>query len=226
MFNLEQSIQDWRRQIKIRPASALDELETHLRDEVEAQINAGNSIPAAFESAAAKLGQAEALTFEFEKIGRARGAFGRIQEAFFVLAGISNSEVQLEMNTLSSKLTTEPRWATYTKAAAFLSPSIVLWTFSVIWLFPKLQQICKQAGVAMPSVFGMTSFIAENTLLIVAATLLLLALLEWRSSTWARYRRASIGGAVFAFNTAVLVLITLMVVLALLAAPGLMHSGN
>lgn len=212
--------------MKIRPAAALDELECHLRDEVETQINAGSSERAAFEIGTAKLGETDALRLEFEKIGPASAGCRRLRDAFLVLAGIPNPEIQLEMNTLNSSLTTEPRWATYTKAAAFLSPSMVLWTFSVIWLFPKLQQICKEAGVAMPSVFGMTSFIAENTLLMVVGTFLLLVLLEWRPSVWSRYRRASIGGAVFVLNTAVLVLITIMVVLALVAAPGLMHSGR
>ena len=44
MFDIEKSIADWRRQMLaagIKTPAPLDELESHLRDEIEHQMNSG-----------------------------------------------------------------------------------------------------------------------------------------------------------------------------------------
>ena len=81
------------------------------------------------------------------------------------------------------------------------------------------------AGLALPRFYHLTQFVIAHNLLIGAGFLLLVALLEWRSLKWPQYRRAAIGVGVFLVNTTVLVLITLMVLFALLAAPHLMHPA-
>jgi hypothetical protein len=75
MFNLDQSIAEWRRQMMaggIKTAEALDELENHLREDVEQQMRAGMDAEAAFEGAIQRIGQAGALSREFAKVGKTR----------------------------------------------------------------------------------------------------------------------------------------------------------
>jgi hypothetical protein len=70
MFNLEPSIAEWRRQMLaagIKAPVPLDELETHLREEFERQIQSGKSAPEAFRIAMGKIGQAPVLKKEFQK---------------------------------------------------------------------------------------------------------------------------------------------------------------
>src|ERR1051325_3421119 len=70
MFNLEQAITEWRRQMLaagIKTPGALNELETHLRDEVEHEIGSGLSAEQAFDSAVQQLGSANKLEGEFAK---------------------------------------------------------------------------------------------------------------------------------------------------------------
>lgn len=70
MFNLEQSITDWRRQMLvagIQTPVPLEELEGHLREEIERQTRSGLSGRQAFESAVQQIGRAGALKNEFQK---------------------------------------------------------------------------------------------------------------------------------------------------------------
>jgi len=73
MFNLEQALAAWRRQMAaggITSAEVLDELESHLRDDVEEQVRAGADAQAAFVSAVLRIGPAAALKKEFTKSTR------------------------------------------------------------------------------------------------------------------------------------------------------------
>ncbi len=70
MYNLEQAISEWRRQMLsagIKSPVPLDELESHLREDIERQIQAGLSAQHAFEAAVQRIGQARALQAEFAK---------------------------------------------------------------------------------------------------------------------------------------------------------------
>ncbi|HTV40201.1 MAG TPA: Clp protease N-terminal domain-containing protein [Candidatus Sulfotelmatobacter sp.] len=70
MFNLEQSIADWRKQMLaagIRTPALLDELESHLREEFERQIQSGASEQEAFQRSVLQIGQAKELKAEFVK---------------------------------------------------------------------------------------------------------------------------------------------------------------
>jgi Fe2+ transport system protein B len=71
MFDLEQSIADWRRQMLaagIRTPVPLEELESHLRDEIERQTESGLSEREAFQSAVQKIGSAHTVQNEFQKV--------------------------------------------------------------------------------------------------------------------------------------------------------------
>lgn len=74
MPNLEQSIAEWRKQMLTAGVSSpvpLEELEIHLREEIERQVNLGCSEAQAFRSAAQKIGPAQTVQYEFKKIEEA-----------------------------------------------------------------------------------------------------------------------------------------------------------
>jgi hypothetical protein len=70
MFDLEQAIADWRRQmlaVGIKAPVPLEELEIHLREDIAQQMQSGLSAQPAFGIAARKIGQAPELKREFKK---------------------------------------------------------------------------------------------------------------------------------------------------------------
>ena len=72
MFNLEAAITEWRQQMLAAGVPApvpLEELEIHLREEVEAQVKLGRSETEAFAAAAQNIGGAQGMRREFAKIG-------------------------------------------------------------------------------------------------------------------------------------------------------------
>lgn len=71
MFDLKESIAQWRRRMLaagINTPVPLEELESHLRDEIERQTKSGRGEAEAFESAVQKIGPARAVQNEFEKV--------------------------------------------------------------------------------------------------------------------------------------------------------------
>jgi hypothetical protein len=72
MFELEKTIAEWRQQMLaagIKTPAPLEELECHLREEIERQIHLGLNAQAAFDLATQKIGQAGLLKIEFKKTG-------------------------------------------------------------------------------------------------------------------------------------------------------------
>ena len=70
MFDLEQSIADWRQQMLaagIQTPAPLDELESHLRDDIAEQKKSGMSEPMAFEAAVQRIGRADEIKAEFQQ---------------------------------------------------------------------------------------------------------------------------------------------------------------
>ena len=71
VFDLEQSITEWRRRMLaagIKAPVPLEELESHLRDDVERQVKSGSDEHKAFEIAVRQIGDANALKTEFKKM--------------------------------------------------------------------------------------------------------------------------------------------------------------
>jgi hypothetical protein len=148
------------------------------------------------------------------------------------LAGIPNQNLATAMNI--SRV--EPAWATYLKATAFLLPAVLFAIASAIFLVPKLQQICRDAGLSagtdwifwnlvQSSILVMLN-ISEYGLLIAVATIALLSLLEWRFAQWPRYRRAAVGCGAFVVNSLVLFAFFMMFIAALVAGPALAHVAK
>jgi hypothetical protein len=78
MFDLEQAISEWRRRMlagDIKSPAPMDELEIHLREEIERQMKSGLSAQEALEAASQRLGEAGALKDEFAKVRVSSPAF-------------------------------------------------------------------------------------------------------------------------------------------------------
>ena len=61
MFNLEQAISEWRRQMAVagvKTTEVLDELESHLREDLEQRMRSGLAAKLAFEAAVQQMGPA------------------------------------------------------------------------------------------------------------------------------------------------------------------------
>src|SRR5215469_11868219 len=126
MFNLEQSILEWRRQmlsVGLRNPNVLDELESHLWEEADRQINLGVDPKDAFETAVRRIGQPKALNLEFKKITGIKQVTERMKHTVLALAGIPNHYLKTSMNTSDPKSNIDPGWATYLKAALFVAPA-------------------------------------------------------------------------------------------------------
>src|SRR6188472_1834658 len=117
----------------IKSTAVLDELESHLREQIDAMTAAGDSPEEAFASSISRLGQSDALREEFKKL--ADSGRGRIKNVILTFAGVPHTHLT-EMNALNPAPGFEPRWATYLKSLIFVAPAICLWSFSVIFIFP------------------------------------------------------------------------------------------
>lgn len=214
MFDLDQAIVDWRRQMiaaGFNSGETLDELESHLRDDLEqCQSRSGSCTPEAFEVAVQQMGQVAALKSEFRKVTRP------IERMIMTTAPMNSLTVDFE-----------PQWKSYLKAAVFSAPALFIWAFAAVFLFPKLEMIWKDAGLAasgLQTALRLSRLVVSHGFIIALSVIVIFALFEWRFNEWPRYRRVSLGVAVFVLNTVVLLLITGMVITALLAAPALLHS--
>jgi hypothetical protein len=81
MFNLNEEIAQWRRQMLaagIETPAPLNELESHLREDVEQQMRSGLAEQQAFAIALQRIGPANALKTEFQKAGGRKKALPRI----------------------------------------------------------------------------------------------------------------------------------------------------
>jgi len=77
MFELEQAIADWRRELDhagVKTSVVLDELESHLRDEIDAQMRLGVDERQAFQTAVEQIGQARTLARELTGEQKLRNA--------------------------------------------------------------------------------------------------------------------------------------------------------
>lgn len=238
MFELDQAVSEWRQQMLAAGLEApelLDELESHLRDDVDRKVQSGLKPPEAFSAAVRQIGQPEALHAEFARAGHTLSA--TLKHLLLVFAGIPNPQLITNMNTTYPQTGLEPRWASYLKTSAFTLPAVGAWFFCLVFLVPKLDEMCHDAGTSLfaldgvPGVFkafgAVVQFmvcLSRNTFWVSGALLLVLGLLEWRSRGWPRYRRAALGTGAFVVNLLVLVSITMLVLTACIVAPNLHHA--
>jgi hypothetical protein len=89
MFNIEQSISEWRRQMQsvgVKNPEILDELESHLREDFARRMQEGTSEEQAFDGAVQTVGQASLLQSEFAKLGKRKWAWLRNLEDLIAAA--------------------------------------------------------------------------------------------------------------------------------------------
>ena len=90
MFQLERAISDWRKKLAAQGIASrpiLDELESHLREDVETQIRSGANIEEAFRAAVQRIGEGPILKTEFAKL-RAKGQ-SRLPRIFRIACFVS-----------------------------------------------------------------------------------------------------------------------------------------
>jgi hypothetical protein len=91
MFNLDQAISEWRRRMMatgVKALDILDELESHLRENIDEQMQAGSNPEEALEIGVRRIGNPDALRSEFAKVGGGRWAFLRRLRTAFLRASL------------------------------------------------------------------------------------------------------------------------------------------
>src|SRR4051812_43917621 len=94
MFNLENAISEWRKQMSaggVKTPAPLDELESHLREDVEQQMRLGLTGQQAFESAVQRIGHVTALRSEFAKVNEVSREKRKFISLFFVASALPYS---------------------------------------------------------------------------------------------------------------------------------------
>src|ERR1043166_7150506 len=108
MFNLEQSISEWRGQMLsagVKNPDIVEELESHLREDWARRLESGESEEEAFESAVHGIGQASSLQHEFAQLGGKKWAWPRQLNG--ILAGAFAPVPSLSTFTADARLTLE-----------------------------------------------------------------------------------------------------------------------
>lgn len=121
----------------------------------------------------------------------------------------------------------EPKWKTYLKSAVLGAPALIVWAVGSVFVFPKLKQVWADTGFALPfaqTALVLSDFCMDHGLLLFAVIIISLVFLEWRASIWPRYRRGFFSAAVFCINTAVLVLMSSIVISLLIVIPPLLSQ--
>jgi hypothetical protein len=230
MFNLEEKIAEWRRGMHtagVKNPEVLDELESHLREDIERKARSGSEIEAAFQMVVEQTGRADVLKEEFVKAGAP--LFEQLKSLLINLAGIPNHQLASTMKNSDANI--ESPWATYLKAATFLFPPLILWLSFVVFVLPKVNEVCQKVGIRgfylerAPFVFRALGVVGQAMIFLTnhwvfagGVPLLALILLEWRFRGWMRYRRTAIGIGAFVLNAVVLVSFVVMIVTVLIAA--------
>jgi hypothetical protein len=221
MFDLEKAVAEWRREMLeagIKTPEPLEELESHLREDVDDQMRTGLDAQQAFEKAAGQIGKSGVLKSEFAKAGDT--VYQRLKRFIYLRAGVPEYQLSTNMNAACQEA--EPRRATYFKTIVFLSPAVFLWTCFMVFVLPKLREVCVNTDTSFPrpisTALAMSDFVRMHFFLELMGVAVVVVFLERRSGWWARHRRQVFGVTAFLLNSAVLVLISAMLVMAVVAA--------
>ena len=238
MREVDPWIEKWRRELAatgLRDEELLAELESHLREEIEHQLSTGTAVSAAFPLRDRAIRTAHGLArVEFDKLGAFYPVQQKAKRALLTLAGIPQPHLNTAMNSSVNTTNIEPAWATYFKNSAFAGPAILLWAASAVFVLPKLEQICRDAGIGgdfslwrvTHSNFAAMQLFREYGIFCLVAVAVIFALLEWRSVQWPRYRRVTLGMLAFGLNLIVLLSVFVMIITATAAAPALLQHAR
>jgi hypothetical protein len=130
------------------------------------------------------------------------------------------------MNATSPNPVVERPWLTYTKAAVFVLPAVIAWAFACTFLVPKAKEISRMAGLNSSElgwIWPATFFLVHWGRGIFVAGILALVVLEFVAPRWWR-RQLAVGTGIWLANVAVLFALSMLLVIVLVAAPGLAHT--
>jgi hypothetical protein len=119
MFDLENSIKAWRQQMLAKGIGSpvpLEELESHLREDIERRVRSGLTEPEAFDLTVQQFGRAESIKAEFEKIG-ATSMKERMKKIIIIGNGIGGVLIGLAL--------VMPAVAQYRQEGAMTTESVV-----------------------------------------------------------------------------------------------------
>jgi hypothetical protein len=140
MFNLEQSIAQWRRQMLaagIKSPVPLEELEIHLREEIERQMKSGMNGQEAFDFAIQQIGQAGTLRKEFGKGGEVMSA--RVRKFNIIVCGVTAVLFGLTgVRLLFPSFGKSPSPSFHerlTISVVFVSAALILWSWRFSYRF-------------------------------------------------------------------------------------------
>jgi hypothetical protein len=128
MFDLEQSITEWRRQLLaagIQTPVPLEELENHLREEIEQQMESAMNEQAAFEISVQQIGASKMIKTEFKKIKRT------FMKTFKIIAGfLLGAALQLPGSLqLRDQLAMSDKWL----GLWLLGFILQMWAINSLW---------------------------------------------------------------------------------------------
>jgi hypothetical protein len=130
MFDLEPSIAEWRKQMLaagIQTPVPLEELEIHLREEIEQRIKSGLNEQKAFEIAAGKIGQASPLKKEFKKVNEVDKAQQRKRAALIFAGSLGLYSLIFTRLLIKSDLTSNERLLGFASVATTLLSVYAVW---------------------------------------------------------------------------------------------------
>ncbi len=131
-FNLEKSVAEWREQLRkagLKNASALVELESHLREDFAARIASGKSPLESFRLAVAEVGSAALVRNEFKKLSTQHILPVRIGLALWAFCAIG-----MAVDMIASKHTALVSFHIFTVTAACFT-GFLLGAWGICWVF-------------------------------------------------------------------------------------------
>ncbi len=173
MFNLENSIADWRKQMLaagIKTPVPLEELESHLREDIKQQTGAGLSESNAFKISVQRIGRADALEVEFKKVEDSKEKRHRV----LVLASVLLAYSSIELTGIHASLKCEmsPAWRLAGWADIVLFACVLLSILGWRWVkhaFPVIPDKRVRRGIGIffgligvSVTVGLISFILPN----------------------------------------------------------------
>jgi hypothetical protein len=118
------------------------------------------------------------------------------------------------------------RWVQYAVAVLFSAPSVLAAWLVLIFVTPKLKQMCADTGFDGAALFRPMDFVVEFRWWIAG----LLALFVWGAEVWLplwrHSRRAFLAGGVFVLNALVLAGLVASLVLSAMVGPAMGSKAN
>ena len=151
MFNLEQSIAEWRRQMLaagIKTPVPLEELESHLREDVEKRVREGSIGQQAFEIAVGRIGQPGPFKTEFKKINGPDQAQLRKRAGFAFALVLGLYSLMISCLLLKNDLTFNERLLGFASVATMFTSVFILWQI-LPRLFPVIANKTVQSALGL-----------------------------------------------------------------------------